>query len=115
MAQYPDGEMKRHILNEGLNLVIAIPLTVHTLTTLEDTRLRRAVVGSVEAWDDQVRIVDLVSDATDGRATVDLLVSGSGDPRPAWVLAEEIRQRFDGPVDLRLLYQRDELFTVSAR
>jgi hypothetical protein len=31
------------------------------------------------------------------------------------VLAEEIRRRFDGPVDLRLLYQRDELFTVSAR
>jgi uncharacterized hydrophobic protein (TIGR00271 family) len=95
--------------------IIAIPLTVHTLTALEDTRLRRAVVASVQAWDGQVRIVDLVSDAVDGRATVDLLVSGSGDPRPVWVLAEEIRQRFDGPVDLRLLYQRDELFTVSAR
>ncbi len=88
--------------------VIAIPLTVHTFTALEDTRLRRAVVGSVQAWDDQVRIVDLVSDATGGRATVDLLVSGSGDPRPVWVLADEIRQRFDGPVDLRLLYRRDD-------
>ncbi len=96
-------------------VVVAIPLTVHTLTTLEDTRLRRAVVASVQAWDGQVRIVDLESDAVDGRATVDLLVSGSGDPRPVWALAEEIRQRFDGPVDLRLLYQRDELFTVSAR
>ena len=95
--------------------VIAVPLTLHTLTTLDDVRLRRAVTASVEAWDDQVRIVDLESDAADGRAKVDLLVSGSGDPRPVWVLAEEIRRRFDGPVDLRLLYQRDELFTVSAR
>ncbi|MGE5209673.1 MAG: DUF389 domain-containing protein, partial [Acidobacteriota bacterium] len=95
--------------------VIAVPLTLHTLTTVDDVRLRRAVTASVEAWDDQVRIVDLDSDVSGDRANVDLLVSGSGDPRPVWVLAEEIRRRFDGPVDLRLLYQRDELFTVSAR
>jgi hypothetical protein len=95
--------------------VIAVPLTLHTLTTVDDVRLRRAVTASVEAWDDQVRIVDLDSDVSGDRANVDLLVSGSGDPRPVWVLAEEIRNRFGGPVDLRLLYQRDELFTVSAR
>jgi hypothetical protein len=95
--------------------VIAVPLTLHTLTTVDDVRLRRAVTASVEAWDDQVRIVDLDSDVSGDRANVDLLVSGSGDPRPVWVLAEEIRSRFGGPVDLRLLYQRDELFTVSAR
>ncbi|HSL72846.1 MAG TPA: DUF389 domain-containing protein [Ilumatobacteraceae bacterium] len=95
--------------------VIAIPLTVHTLATFADVRLRRAVTASVESWDSDVRIVDLQSEVTDGRAVVDLLLSGSGDPRPVWALAEEIRRRFDGPVDLRLLYQRDELFTVSAR
>jgi uncharacterized hydrophobic protein (TIGR00271 family) len=95
--------------------VVAIPLTLHTVTTVEDARLRRAVVASVEAWDDNVRILELDADATDGRATVELLVVGTGDPRPAWVLVEGIRQRFDSPVDLRLRYQRDQLYTVSAR
>ena len=95
--------------------LVAVPLTVHTVSTVEDVRLRRAVTTAVEAWDADVRIVDLQSDAVDGRATVDLLLSGSGDPRPAWSLAELIRDRFDGPVDLRMLYQRDELFSVSAR
>ena len=95
--------------------VIAVPLTLHTMTTLDDVRLRRAVTASVESWDGDVRIVDLQSEVADGRAVVDILVSGSGAPRPVWALAEEIRRRFDGPVDLRLLYQRDELFTVSAR
>jgi hypothetical protein len=85
------------------------------LSTLEDARLRRAVVASVEAWDDNVRILELNADATGDGATVELLVVGTGDPRPAWVLAEGIRQRFDGAVDLRLRYQRDQLFTVSAR
>ena len=40
------------------------------------------------------------------------------DPRygqRAWELAEEISRRFDAPVDLRLLYQRDELYSVSVR
>ena len=36
-------------------------------------------------------------------------------PQPAWRLAREIDQRFRGAVDLRLLYQRDELFEVSVR
>jgi uncharacterized membrane protein len=96
-------------------VIVAIPLTLHTVTTLEDARLRRAVVSSVEAWDENVRILELDADAVDGRATVELLVVGTGDPRPAWVLVEGIRERFDSPIDLRLRYQRDQLYTVSAR
>jgi uncharacterized hydrophobic protein (TIGR00271 family) len=95
--------------------IVAIPLTLHTMTTLEDARLRRAVVASVERWDDDVRILELDADATDEQGTVELLVVGGGDARPAWILAETIREEFDGPVDLRLRYQRNEVFTVSAR
>ena len=95
--------------------IVAIPLTLHTLTTLDDARLRSAVVTSVESWDDNVRILELDADAVGERATVEILVVGTGDPRPAWELAEEIRRRFGGPIDLRLRYQRDELYTVSAR
>jgi uncharacterized hydrophobic protein (TIGR00271 family) len=96
-------------------IVVAIPLTLHTMTTLEDARLRRAVVASVESWDDNVRILELDADASDDAGTVELLVVGSGDARPAWLLAEGIRDRFGGPVDLSLRYQRDQLFSVSAR
>jgi len=95
--------------------VVAVPLTFHTRTTLEDLRLRRAVSDAVVAWDDEVRIIEIDADAFDQRATVELLVVGRGDPRPAWELAEEISRRFDAPVDLQLLYQRDELYSVSVR
>jgi uncharacterized hydrophobic protein (TIGR00271 family) len=95
--------------------IVAIPLTLHTMTTLEDARLRRAVVEAVETWDDEVRIIELDADAADDLGTVELLVVGTGDARPAWILAEAIREQFDGPVDLRLRYQRNEVFAVSAR
>lgn len=95
--------------------IVAIPLSVHTRTTLDDLRLRRAVTDAVSTWDSEVRILDLTADAFDGRARVELLIVGTGDPRPAWELAEEIQNRFDAAVDLRLLYQRDELFSVSVR
>lgn len=95
--------------------VVAIPLTFHTRTTLEDLRLRRAVIDAVSAWDNEVRIVELDADAHDNRASVELLIVGRGDPRPTWQLAEEIQNRFDAAVDLRLLYQRDQLYTVSVR
>jgi uncharacterized membrane protein len=96
-------------------IAVAVPLTFHTRTTLDDLQLRRAVTDAVTAWDSEVRILDMVADSYDGRATVELLVAGRGDPRPAWQLAEEIQDRFNAAVDLRLLYQRDELFSVSVR
>ncbi|HUS42371.1 MAG TPA: DUF389 domain-containing protein [Ilumatobacteraceae bacterium] len=95
--------------------LVAIPLSFHTRTTLEDLRLRRAVSEAVTAWDSEVTIVELDADAYDGRASVEILIAGRGDPLPAWQLAEEIQDRFDAAVDLRLLYQRDELYTVSVR
>ena len=94
---------------------VAVPLTFHTQTTVEDLRLRRAITDAVAEWDDEVRILEVAADAFDQRADVELLVVGRGDPRPAWELAEEISRRFDAPVDLRLLYQRDELYSVSVR
>jgi uncharacterized hydrophobic protein (TIGR00271 family) len=95
--------------------IVAIPLYRHSQSVLEDQQLRSTVTRAVEEWDETVRIVDLVADKRDGSAAVELLVVGQGDPRPAWQLADEIRARFGSPVDLRLLYQRDELFLVSSR
>jgi uncharacterized hydrophobic protein (TIGR00271 family) len=98
-----------------LVLLVAIPLTLHTQSVLSDQRLQNAVVRSVEAWDSDVRIVENESDVVGDRADVQLLLVGRGQPRPVWALAEEIRRRFGGPVDLRVLYQGNESFVVSAR
>ena len=98
-----------------LVMLVAIPLTLHTQSVLRDQRLQNAVVRSVEAWDDDVRIVESVADVAGDVATVELLLVGRGEAKPVLLLAEEIRSRFGGPVDLRVLYQGDRLFVVSAR
>jgi len=94
---------------------VAVPLTLHTQSVILDQRLRSAVLAAVEAWDDDVRIVDERSDATSGRAEVELLLVGRGDPAPVYQLAEDITARFGRPVDLRVRYQTDQLFVVSTR
>ena len=96
-------------------VAVAVPLTLHTRETLRDAALERAVTQSVVAWDEQAEVRELESDVDDDLAVVELLISSPGEPRPAWRLAQEIRSRFGGPVDLRLLYQRDQQFVVSAR
>ena len=62
-----------------------------------------------------LEIIDLNADVHDDRATIELLVSGPNEPQPVWALAQQIQLRFDGPVDLDLQYQRDDLFQVSVR
>ena len=94
---------------------IAIPLTLHTRSSIRDVALRRSVTRAVAAWDESVQVIELDADVDDGVATVELLLSGPNSVRPAWLLAEAIERRFEGPVDLRLLYQRDELYVVSVR
>jgi uncharacterized hydrophobic protein (TIGR00271 family) len=96
-------------------LVIAIPLTIHTRTTIENQSLRSSVSSAVATWDDSVTILDLQAELHGSRAAVNLLVAGPNPPRPAWQLASEIEQRFAGPVDLRLRYQRNDQFLVSVR
>lgn len=110
------GSLRRRlVITLAAVVVVAVPLTLHTQAALADASLRRTVTRAVQEWDDTVRIIDLTSDVYDNRATVELLISGPNDPSPAWDLAERIESRFDGPVDLRLQYQRDELFQVSVR
>jgi uncharacterized hydrophobic protein (TIGR00271 family) len=117
----PEVRTSRFVLRRRLAVtlllvaIVAIPLTLHTRSVLSDQRLQNAVVRSVESWDEDVRIVENVADVAGDVATVELLLVGRGEPRSMLLLAEEIRSRFGGPVDLRVLYQGDELFVVSAR
>ena len=95
--------------------LVAIPLSLHTRSTVEDTGLRATVANAVTAWDPTARIVELDADAANGEATVSVLLAGPNEPREVWSLAEDIRDDFDGPVELDLQFQRDLRFQVSAR
>jgi len=106
---------RRLVITLAAVVVVAIPLTLHTQAALADASLRRTVNRSVLEWDDTVRVIDLNADVHDDRATIELLVSGPNEPQPVWALAQQIQRRFDGPVDLDLQYQRDDLFQVSVR
>ena len=99
----------------GAVALVAVPLYLHTQAAVADLRLERTVVNAVAAWDDAVRIVEVYAAADGGRAEVELLVVGRGDAPPAWALADAIRDRFGGPVELEVSYQRSEQFRVSAR
>lgn len=96
-------------------MCVAIPLTLHTRSTVEDTRLRRTVGDAVAAWDVTARVVELNVDAVDGEARVELLVAGPNRPREVWTLAERIRDDFGAPVELDMQYQQDLRFRVSSR
>lgn len=117
----PDPELGRRVLRRRIAITfvaviaVAIPLTLHTQKTVRDTTLRRAVTQAVDEWDNTVRIIELEAKSSGELANVVLLAAGPNTPQPAWELAELIQLRFDGPVDLRLLYERDQLFEVSAR
>ena len=105
----------RLALTLGAVALVAVPLYLHTRSVVADLRLERTVVDAVAAWDDSVRIVEVDASVNSGVADVELLVVGRGSAPPAWALADAIRGRFDGPVDLEVSYQRDEQFRVSAR
>lgn len=115
----PDGGERSLVRRLSITLAavvtVAVPLSLHTRATIEDTSLQRSVTSSIQAWDNTVRVVELVADVADGTAMVELRVAGPNEPQPAWRLASEIEQRFGRPVDLRLLYERDELYLVSVR
>lgn len=110
------GVLRRRLLITSLAVVlVAVPLARHTRSVIRDLRLQRAVVGSVEAWDPDARLVEIEADVVDGEAQIELLIVSRGEAEPIWALAEGIRDRFDGPVELSVLYQGDEHFVVSAR
>jgi uncharacterized membrane protein len=94
---------------------VAVPLTVHTRTSLQEASIRRAVAQSVQEWDTAARIVDLRADIDGAGAVITLVLSSPNEPRPAWQLAEAIRDRVGVGVDMHLQYQRAASFEVSAR
>ncbi|MFZ1488897.1 MAG: DUF389 domain-containing protein [Ilumatobacteraceae bacterium] len=96
-------------------IAVTVPLAVHTASILRENSLRSAVTAAVSSWDPTVRILDLDVSISGDVGNIDLLVAGQDPTQRAWRLAEEIRDRFGQPVELRMQYQEDQLFIVSVR
>jgi len=101
--------LARRLVVTALTVVaVAVPLTVHTLVVVDERQLEQAVRDATEVWDPEARIVNLFAESTGDGAVVELLVSGASEPQPTWLLARQIHERFDAPVELRLRYQIDQ-------
>lgn len=109
------GTHIRLLVTVGAVVAVAVPLSIHTLEVIEDNTFERTVIAAVKEWDPEVRVVDLVSDVSNGRGTVDLRVTRTGQTRPAWELAQRIADRHDGGVDLFLSVDESIDIQVSAR
>lgn len=105
----------RVAITVGAVIAVAVPLTLHTRSTLEDSRLRSSVAKAVSDWDATANVVRLNAEVNGGRADVRLLLAGPNEPLDAWLLAEAVSDRFGGPVNLDLFYERDERFQVTVR
>lgn len=105
----------RVLLTLSAVTAVAVPLTVHTRSSLADSRLKLTVAKAVGTWDQSAQIVSLTADLSRGVAHVQMVVSGPNDPREVWRLADEIRDRTGHPVQLDLRYQQAARFQVTAR
>jgi len=95
--------------------VVAIPLTLHTRASLEDSQLNLVVAQSVSSWDPSAQVVSLTAQIRGGVAHVQLLVTGPNDPDEIWQIAESIHDKTGHPVEMDMRYQQDDRFRVTAR
>jgi uncharacterized hydrophobic protein (TIGR00271 family) len=105
----------RVLATVGAVVGVAVPLTWHTQSTLDNSRLRRIAAESVSDWDPTSQITDLTAEVRGDTGHIDLLVEGPNQPQEVWVLAQDIQQRFGGPIVFELRYAQDLRFQVTVR
>ncbi|MFV1990062.1 MAG: DUF389 domain-containing protein [Acidimicrobiales bacterium] len=105
----------RLVVTGAVVVLVAIPLSLHSRTVFAENQLRSAVLGSIPEWDDTVDVTLVTTTVQGGVAQVEVQLVGPHEPLPAWQLAEVIRERFDGPVELVVLYEQIQEFEVSSR
>jgi uncharacterized hydrophobic protein (TIGR00271 family) len=88
-----------------LVLAVAIPLAVHTRSTVADSQANRIVDDTIPDWDPLVRVVSLTVDDVGDSVDVDLVVTSPSDPVSVWELARLLRDRLGKPVQVELRVQ----------
>ena len=98
------------IVSLFLLILIAVPLTLHTLDVVRDLAFARAVARQVTVWDPNSTIVELRADAKDDRGgEVDLVVATtSSSAPPAWQLADLIAEDTGKVVAVSVRYRLEE-------
>jgi len=87
-------------------LVVAIPLGLHTRSVIEDEAFTRLVTQSVAEWDPRASILEIRTDFSSERSTVDVTVATtSNSRRPAWELARLIADTRGVDVDVAVSFQ----------
>lgn len=85
-----------------LVVAVAIPLSVHTRSTIVDSQANRIVDDTIPQWDPSVRVSALSVDDVGGAVRVDLVVTSPTDPVSVWELARRLRERLGKPVEVEL-------------
>lgn len=115
IRQIARGRVRTGIVVSVLALgAVAVPLTVHTREVVADQNFARQTIGAIQDWDPAGRIVDLQADSTPTGGTVDLVMATSGEPAPAWQLAERLAATVDSPVDVTVQYRLEERDEATA-
>ena len=105
----------RIVVTVGTVLAVAVPLTLHTRSTLENRELRSDVAASVAEWDTRARILELRTSFDEEAAVVSVLVSGPSAPDEIWRLAQDLQERIDRPLELELRYDQTVEFRIDVR
>jgi uncharacterized hydrophobic protein (TIGR00271 family) len=86
---------------------VTVPLTAHTIDVAADQRFSRAVLAAIDEWDPQARVVQVDSDTSPSRATVNVVMAASHEPAPAWRLAELLAAAATTPIDVSVEYRQE--------
>lgn len=116
VRQLARGRVRAGFVVVGLGvLLVAVPLTLHTIETILDQNFSRAALAAIEDWDPNGRVVSLEADTTFDRATVSVVMATSTGAEPAWRLAEQLSDAVDLPVDVSVEYRFEVRDEATAR
>jgi len=93
----------------ALVILVAVPLAIHTRSTVADSQANRIVDGTIPDWDPLVRVVSLSVDDVGDTVDVDLVVTSPSDPVSVWELASLLRDRLGKPVRVELRVQPESV------
>lgn len=104
------------IISAVLLIVVAIPLTIHTVGVVQDQRFAQTVTAEVNQWDPNATIEHLVADLTPGgRAQVELVISTTSlGIQPSWKLADALAEETDRIVDVDIRYRQEQEDAASS-
>lgn len=93
------------VVTSVMLLLVSAPLLFHTIEVVEDRNFTRRAVSVIRDWDPNGSIIDITADVgSGGSGSVTLVMSTTGDPVPAWRLAQALSEQTGRPVAIDVQY-----------